>query len=377
MMRFRALKGRMGTTDFYLCTASLSEVARQVDYKESKQDWAPEVLQQRPLNVKRVTNEMVPYLVENEDHFYNTLVVEHVRPGEIHHDINFVPDEQGSSAGWIEIEAEKLEALDGQHRLKSIQLAVEQRPELGRETIALMIVPHKSAHGSQQMFSDLNRNAKPTPKPLNVLFEHREIAALLAKDLAKKSRVLSGRVHFTSSSLSERSPYITTLPVVYEATKVVESVLPSADDDYDAALAFLVKLWDTALGALPGVDDVVSGARKPAELRRQYVYATSVGIEALADVIRAAVTEFPATWHEILSQGLRRIDWGLGDVQWEGVALFAGRAAIGMAARRRTATLIKHLLGLPVDDKHREDLEEVYRAFNRKLPSPLLVPAAV
>ena len=129
---------------------------------------------------------MVPYLVENEHHFYNALVVEHIRPGDTKNEVRFMSDAGDSNVGWVEFEgSEILEALDGQHRLKSIELAVAERPDLASECIALVIVPHREVATSQQMFSDLNRNAKPTPKSLNILFEHREEAALLAKNLAK------------------------------------------------------------------------------------------------------------------------------------------------------------------------------------------------
>jgi len=322
---------------------------------------------------------MVPYLVENEDHFYNALVVEHVRPGSIDHTIRFTPDNENSNTGWVELEgSELLEALDGQHRLKSIELAVGQMPDLARETVALVIVPHKSVKVAQQLFSDLNRNAKPTPKSLNIVFEHREETALLTKELAKRSRVLTDRVNLGGSSLSARSPYIVTIATLYEAVKIVEPILTGTD--MESKVTELAEYWDVSLEALPGVADIMSGDIHPGQLRSKYVYPTGLGFEALADAIKTAGTTYPEKWREILTEGLSRITWDLSDPQWEGVALFAGRIAIARAARRRTASLIKYLLGLPVDPEHIKELEEeVYAVFEdgRKLPSPLLVPNAV
>lgn len=377
MIRLRAIKGRMGTFEYYLSTASLGEVARIVNYKENPKDWPVELRQQRPLNMARIRNEMVPYLVDHPDHFYNALVVEHVRPGSTTHEIRFIPDQDNLNTGWVELEgSEVLEALDGQHRLKSIELAVAIMPDLARETIALVIVPHKAVQVSQQVFSDLNRNAKPTPKSLNIVFEHHEEAALLAKSLAKSSRFLTDRVNLGGSSLSERSPYIVTISTLYEAVKIVAPGLSGGD--MEAKLAELVECWDVALGALPGMADVESGNMQPGQLRSKYVYPTGVGFEALAETIKVAKEAFPGKWREILTTGLARIRWELTDSQWEGVALFAGRIAIARAARRRTASLIKYLLGLPVDPEHvRELQDEVYGKLNRKLPSPLLVPTAV
>jgi hypothetical protein len=136
-------------------------------------------------------------------------------------------------------------------------------------------------------------------------------------------------------------------------------------------------LWDTALAALPETKEVVEGKVHPGHLRKTYVYATGLGFEALAETISAAVTAFPDNWQGVLSEGLPRVKWAMAEPQWEGVALFAGRVAIARAARRRTAALVKYLLGLPVDDSHLEDLKEVYTILERKLPSPVLIPSAV
>ena len=374
MIRLRALKGRMGNTDYYLATATFGEVARMVKYKENDRDWPAELRQQRPLNMSRVRNFMVPYLVENEDHFYSALVVEHVRPGETVHEVKFVADQDQAYSGWIEMEGtEILETQDGQHRLKSIEMAVDQSPELSKETIGLIVVPHKTVAASQQRFSDLNKNAKPTPKALNVMFEQREEAALLAKDLAKKSEYFENRVNLTSSNLSKRSPYVVTIATLYEAVKIVE---PTLSGDLGDKSKQLVHCWDTTLKVMPDFVRLRRSEVTAGEVRSKYVYASGLGFEALAEVIRSAVVSYPKKWEKILAEGLPRINWELSNPEWEGVALIAGRIAIARAPRRRTATLIKYLLGLPLEASHLSDLQEAYENLGRSLPSPLFVPEA-
>ena len=125
------------------------------------------------------------------------------------------------------------------------------------------------------------------------------------------------------------------------------------------------------------MEDIRDGRMHPGKLRTTYVYATGLGFEALAEAIKAAVEAFPEKWREILTEGLARIKWELDEPQWEGVALFAGRIAIARAARRRTATLVKHFLGLPNEQAHVNDLQEAYDVLKFKLPSPLLVPSVV
>ncbi len=376
MIRLKAIKGEMGETEFFLTTATFGEISRMVRYKENEKEWPAELRQQRPLNMSSVRNLMVPYLVENEDHFYSALVVEHIRPGNGDNSVNFIPDTDGSDVGWVEMQgAEMLEALDGQHRLKSIELAVAESPDLARETIGLIIVAHKTVKESQQLFSDLNKNAKPAPKSLNVLFEQREEPALLAKELAAKSKYLTDRVNMVSSGLSARSSYVVSLATLYEAVKIVSSVM--GEWDHQQKIDTLVEYWDTALGSLPGFEDIVGGKTTPGQLRAKYVFATGLGFEAIAETIKATVVTHPDNWSEILEEGLPRIDWRLANPDWEGVALFAGRVAIARAARRRTATLVKYLMGLPTEKSHLDDLEEVFSTLKKKLPSSHLIPSTV
>ena len=207
------------------------------------------------------------------------------------------------------------------------------------------------------------------------MFEQREEAAQLTKELAKRSTYLAERVNLTGSSLSPRSPYLVTIATLYEAVKIVTPVLP--ESDFEARVASLVEMWDAALGALPGVQAVHDGESTAGELRTTYIYASGLGFEALAEALASAIRTYPARWQDVLKEGLPRIAWQLKEQQWEGVALFAGRIAIARAARRRTSVLVRHLLGLPVEDRELDELQEVYKTTNFKLPSPVLQPEKV
>jgi DGQHR domain-containing protein len=107
---------------------------------------------------------MVPYLVEAADHFYSALTVE-IRPAPCAGEAGAIAFEArdrfpgGIEFGVLTLDGtEALYALDGQHRLKSIELAIRQQPELAREHITLILVPFQSVPRSQTLFSDLNRS---------------------------------------------------------------------------------------------------------------------------------------------------------------------------------------------------------------------------
>src|ERR1051325_9481163 len=100
---FPALKGTMGNFDYYVTVMKLGEVVKQIGYAEDLQKWdegiPSEYKKQRKLNMSRVTNEMVPYLSVNPDHFYAALTAEVERPGDPSSTILFEPTEGSDEVG--------------------------------------------------------------------------------------------------------------------------------------------------------------------------------------------------------------------------------------------------------------------------------------
>src|SRR5215217_3532632 len=190
-----AFHARMGDLDYFVSVVTLGEATRLVQYVEQVDGWTsetpPELKLQRKLNLQRVERELVPYLVGGDDHFYSALTVE-IRPSPSDDGVGEIAFEpQNSFAGGLGFGTltldgtETLYALDGQHRLKSIELAIRQRPQLAREHITLILIPFRDVARSQSLFSDLNRFAKPTSKSISILFTHREGLARVTKELAQ------------------------------------------------------------------------------------------------------------------------------------------------------------------------------------------------
>src|SRR5215207_3798636 len=199
-----AFHARMGDLDYFVSVVTLGEATRLVQYVEEVDGWTtetpPELKLQRKLNLQRVERELVPYLVGGDDHFYSALTVE-IRPtpsDEGVEELAFEPKDSfagGLGFGTLTLDGtETLYALDGQHRLKSIELAIRQRPQLAREHIVVVLVPFRAVVRSQTLFSDLNRYARPTSKSTSLLFTHREKTARVTKHLAHAVPLLRDRV---------------------------------------------------------------------------------------------------------------------------------------------------------------------------------------
>lgn len=351
-----AIKARMGDLDFYVSVVTLGEAARMVEYVEDVDDWTsetpPELKLQRKLNMQRVEREMVPYLLSNGDHFYSALTVE-IRPAPYDENagqVDFKPKDLFPGVlefGMLTLDGtETLYALDGQHRLKSIELSLRQNPRLAREHIALILVPYKSTVRSQTLFSDLNRYAKAPSKSISLLFTHREGLARITKVIAYEVPLLRDRVNMESTSLSSKSRHFITLSTLYEMTKVLTGDLEISKDEEAKVVRDVARIWTTLTDVIPEWRLVAAGKEHPAYLRQRYLNMHGVGQQAIATAVAAARRSSKQSWKKAADR-LRKVDWRLTNREWDGVALHGGRVNNTATSIQMLASLLVRKMGLP------------------------------
>lgn len=343
-----AIRTRMGGLEYFVSAVTLGEVSRLINYVEDVDGWTsetpPQLKLQRKLNVQRVEREMVPYLVDTADHFYSALTVE-IRPplndGEME-PIQFEMRDSfpgGVEFGMLTLDGtETLYALDGQHRLKSITLAIRQRPDLAREHISLILVPFQNIERSQTLFSDLNRYARSPSKSISLLFTHRDPLAQAAKTLADTVPLLRKRVNMESTSLSRNARQFITLSTLYEMTK---AMLPDyngdSDTDGDELASLLVPVWATLVASIPEWQMVENEEEHPAYLRQRYLNMHGVAQQAIAVYSGRVIERVPEPKDRQTILGrLGEIDWRIENSRWQGVAVHGGRV-------NNTATSIRML----------------------------------
>ena len=388
--QFPALRGKMGEMEYVLVMMRFGEVVRHIGYAEAMQEWdggiPSEFKKQRKLNISRITNEMVPYLTATPDHFYAAITAELERPGDPQNKLLFEPLKPGGdeTMGTLTLDgSEQIMALDGQHRLKSIELAMKTHPDLSRESIAVILVPGKGYRKSQQLFTDLNRYAKQPSKTLNLLFEHREFFAVIAKEVGSNARTFRDRVNLETNSLGQKAKHHITLGVLYEC---VLALLEGHYKDGEKAASkikeateLVTHIYDEVLTpTLPEFDRMLAGDLLPYDLRTKYISNHSVGQQAIARAIRAARDEFPDKWEDIVRKSFALIDWRITSSQWEGSAVQGGAIGSRRQNLEQTTTVIKLLMGVTVSQKELDSLKNALQATdpNRTLPEPLIGVAA-
>ena len=73
-----ALKGKMGSTDYYLTTIrarELCSLARAASERDDWSSWSIEERLQREVNEKRIRDEIVPYIRNSPDRFFGSLIL--------------------------------------------------------------------------------------------------------------------------------------------------------------------------------------------------------------------------------------------------------------------------------------------------------------
>ena len=202
-----ALRGLQGGREYYviMCPLKIVPILLKID----DDDISPELKAQRIINKSRLPA-LADYICDNKDSYLFSSLTASV-DGEV----KFTPfskSKEGKKIGTLMVSMESKWLInDGQHRRAAIELALKQEPELGNETISIVIYIDRGLKRSQQIFADLNRFAVRPTKSLGILYDHRDPLSKLCQDLTKEVEVFQGMVEKAKSTISNRSIKATNL----------------------------------------------------------------------------------------------------------------------------------------------------------------------
>jgi DNA sulfur modification protein DndB len=249
---------------------------------------------------------------------------------------------------------------DGQHRRAAIIAALDQRPELSHETIAVVFFLDIGLERCQQMFADLNRYAIRPSRSLGLLYDHRNDKAKLAKLVIMQSEFFRDIVDMEKSSLAIRSRKLFTLSAFYNACADLVQGVATGDLVHDANLAR--EFWDAVAVQFPLWDQVREGLIPSSEVRQGYIHSHGIALQALGKAGNALFILHQKDWKNRLV-ALKKIDWSRNNANlWEGRALIGGKVSKVTTNVILTTNVIKQALALPLD----EDQQKVELAYNKK-----------
>ena len=243
-----AIKGKLGNTTFYEATMRVADLLSSVSPPSDLDDWANMGLEermQRNPDTKRVSEKLVPYLVQNEDRFFGSIIVL-IWKGEVVFEpvtefATKIPSAYKGAApkiGFVSIDGGKLVVLDGQHRFLALREAKdgkmigEHANEIVNDEVCVILIEHESDLKTRRIFNTVNRYAKTTSRGDNIITSEDDGWAIVARrmlsdDQPFADRVIDGRkksiVNWKSNTLSKRTTDLTTLSTVYDSVKLILS----------------------------------------------------------------------------------------------------------------------------------------------------------
>lgn len=352
---FPAIRGVQAGREFYTSMCPLRLIPRIFLFDD--EELAPEVRAQRVLNKGRLPT-LTRYLVDNPDDYVFSALTASI-DGDIQFDA-MAEQGPGLRVGQIRIPMDARFVInDGQHRRAAIELALNERPELADETIAVVFFHDAGLERCQQMFADLNRHAVRPARSIGVLYDHRDPQAVLARLLALRCPVFKGHVDMERSTLSARSSKLFTLSSVYNATHALLRDLDLSPDT-DEACNLAQRYWETIDGLIPEWGMVRRRDLLAREVRKDFIHSHGLALHALGRVGNTLLRESTdeASWQRRLAP-VGKVDWSRTNTDWEGRAIVGGRVSKSHQNTVLTTNYLRQHLGLPLSDEEQQ-LEDAY-----------------
>lgn len=141
----------------------------------------PEYRAQRKLNESRIPV-ISQYIIENRDSYVFSALA-----ASIDGNFKFVSSMDSSDIGILEVSMDARFLInDGQHRKAAILDAINEEPDLGNETISVVLYEDSGLSRSQQIFTDLNKHAVKTSNSIAELYDSRDDIAVITRNVVSK-----------------------------------------------------------------------------------------------------------------------------------------------------------------------------------------------
>ena len=341
---FDAIRGIQAGREFYVAMCPLKIIPKLFVFTEF--DLPPELRAQRTLRKSRIPA-LKNYILNNpKDYIFSSLTAS------VDGTMKFEPAPslgEGGKLGRLYVSMEsRLLINDGQHRRQAIEEALKENPDLAHEMISVVFFEDKGLVRSQQMFSDLNKNAVKPTKSLSILYDHRDEFAKFIVAISYELEIFSGRVELEKTAISNRSIKFFTLNGIADATRKFLGIKGTkiSVDEQNMAKEF----WNEIAKNIPEWQLLIQKRVTTSELRKEYVHSHTNLLNALGIVGNVLQNEYPSDWKQKLAS-LQNIDWSRSNPEWEGKLLLRGRMLKTKLGIELAANTILKKCGIPLSDE--------------------------
>ncbi len=294
--RFPVVRGIQANKDYYIAMVPL----RMLDkiFPNEGEYVSAEYRAQRRLNESRVPT-IKKYILENENSYVFSALA-----ASIDGEYNFIPMGQ-DGLGMLEISLDARFLInDGQHRKAAIEKALEEKPELGDESISIVLYEDLGLKNSQQMFTDLNKHAVKTSNSISELYDSRDDLAVITRDMIDTIPFFNEYVDKERDILGKFSSALFTLNTIYTSNKRILSK-NRCDKKFEQ---FCIKYWTIVSKNMIPWQELQTKEISKKELREQYIAVQAVVIQAFGRLGNHLYKNKEDDLEFILS-GLKNINW--------------------------------------------------------------------
>jgi DNA sulfur modification protein DndB len=381
MNLYPAMRAHMGRWDYYVAKMNMRELAESVRFAHDVyEDKTLDDAIQRILNTGRVKQDIVTYLVHQDDRFFSSVVIAALKgnpkwyPVYISNDEKFAMFEGdprlNETFGMLVFDgSQEYYALDGQHRLAGIKALTnpedpssDEAPEgfADEEMSVLLVVPSGAEterdfmRRYRRLFGNLNRYAKAMDQATNIIMDEDDAFAIVTRRLIADHEFfrVTGRQRESfrvktdkGKNLKRTDTYFTSLESLYTMniamlestfrrnngwgpdgagpkTKDFKRYRPT-DDFIERLYGELQMYWDALLEEIPELD------RDPPKMRNHDADPTHphddttdhllfwpIGQEMLAQVVRDILDKRLEDPTEPTNKAVREALRGLGGIDW-------------------------------------------------------------
>jgi len=422
MTTLPAQRLRMGSTTYFLSSISVKELVMVVrPASEAITDWdemSVEDRMQREIKVKRLHDEIIPYLATHPDRFFGSVIVL-IDQAEVSFEtledlkVSLPNAYKGSMEkfGFLTINKGNWIALDGQHRLVALREIVLGRfegkvqPGIPNDDVSVIFIVNEDIKKTRRIFNKVNRYARPTSRADNLILSEDDGYAIIARrlftdpqgewhsrDRSPQMRDRAGTeiVNWKNNTLSRRSTQLTTISALSLMVRDIckanglnldeKSTGGVVPDDRSIDIGYtLCQEWFAAMfDAFRQLDE----ARRDVSLiplYRETLRPFSFLFKPAGQIslFRAALLmqrlhgdQFSID--EFMTRAAEKIDWALGAESWRNVIVLGGTRVLAKQNNYDDAALILvwRLEGSNLDTETIERARARWEAVNPGEPLP-------
>lgn len=385
-----AIRGELGTTTYYVVTMKASEVVSKIRIPKDVEGWEDldiENRYQREINEPRVRKDIAPYLANDQDRFFGSLLVamQHSE-GIVFEPLTDVASKlpiayktPATGAGFLTLTGgEVMFPIDGQHRLRALKYAIDGKDasgkdldfdastELPQEDVVVVLFEFKTDI-SRKIFSKVNRYAKPTTKAQNLITDDDDVIAVITRKIAND--VIGARmVNFRSNTLSDKAVEFTTLATLYDCVDYIVGVIHGRVDKTKKPDPQTEKLWYRAveerintltekIGHFHSIliDTERTGDDKRKELRKETLLAKPISqlclVRAFMEIENRKTPDGRTPEAVEICNKLNNINWEMQNSAWQKILMNGNKIMAGKGTVKFAADFIVYLAGFLSKDE--------------------------